>query len=102
MGIRMNKKSFEDILIEEYMKILDIGKLRSYYHFSPYIQISKLRKEVRKELSISDTEFDKQFLEIKRETSQYLIHVTQPMLRGFGGVRINNKYYHYIGIFNKK
>lgn len=98
----MSNKSFKDILIEEYIKILNIGELQSYYYISPYIPISKLRKRVRKELNISDTEFDKQFLEIKRETSKYLIHLTQPMLRGSGGVRINNKYYHFIGIFSKK
>ena len=97
----MTKRSFQDIIISEYIKILNIGELQSYYYISPYIPISKLRKEVRKELNISDTEFDKQFLEIKRETSEHLIHLTQPMLRGSGGVRINNKYYHFIGIFNK-
>ena len=84
------------------MKILNLDKLCSFYYISPYIQISKLRKVIRKEFNISDREFDKQFLEVKRETPEYLIHLTQPMLRGSGGVKINNKYYHYIGIFSKK
>ncbi|MCK4348792.1 MAG: hypothetical protein KAW47_09270, partial [Thermoplasmatales archaeon] len=95
-------KKFKNMVIEEYMKILNIDKVSSYYYINPYIPISKLRKKVCKQLNISNKDFDKEFLTIKRETSEHLIHLTQPMLRGSGGVKINNKYYHFIGIFSKK
>ena len=95
-------KSFKDVVIEEYLKSIKRDELCvMYYGNFVYAPISKLRKGVRGKLNITNKEFDELFLSMKRETSKHLIHLTQPMLRGSGGIHINGRYYHFIGIFKK-
>lgn len=95
LDIKISNEEFIHALIEQY------EKLRGGAQGSPYIPIPDLRDEVCEKTGIWLDYFDTMLERIPKETSEYMIHLTQPMLRKAGGIRIAGKYLYYIAIFKK-
>ena len=66
---------------------------------SPYVPIPKVRDEVCKETGIWPADFDKSLVAMPKETPEYLVHLSEPMLRQSDGIRLGGKYLYYIGIW---
>lgn len=76
-------------------------KLSSAAHGSPYVPIPKLKEAVCKRTDIWPDDFYRMLQEIPKESSDYLIHLSQPMLRKPGGIKIGEKYLYYAAIYKK-
>ena len=68
---------------------------------NPYIPIPHLREKTCSITGMWPDDFDKLMMRIPKETSDYIIHLTQPMLRKPGGIRFAGKYLYFIAIFRK-
>jgi hypothetical protein len=69
---------------------------------SPYVPIPELRDEVCKETGMWPSDFDKSLVSMHKETQGYIVHLSQPMLRQAGGIRLGDRYVYYIAIFDKR
>lgn len=92
----VSEKEFMHVLIEQYKKLRGLGGTSSY------VPIPDLRDKVCEKTRIWVDRFDEILEKIPKETDAYMIHLTQPMLRKSGGIRVAGKYLYYIGIFFKK
>lgn len=94
LEIRLSKKKFTHILIEKYKELKDVIG-------SPYVPIPELKDKVSEEMPGAWYEFDDLLKSIPKETPRYLIHLSQPMLRKSGGIKIGDKYFYYVAIIQK-
>ena len=69
---------------------------------NPYVPIPELREAVCEKMDIWPDDFDKMLQQAPRENSRYLIHLTQPMSRKVGGIKIHDKYLYYVAIILKR
>ena len=93
--IDVSDQDFTRALIQE------CEKLRSEDPANPYVPIPDLRDRVCEKTGIWLDDFDTMLERIQKETPDYLIHLTQPMLRKSGGMKLAGRYMYYIGIFRK-
>lgn len=87
---------------EKFIKIL----FRAYENVKrasndPYVPIPIIREVICDETGIWPDDFYKLLAGIQKETDSYLIHLTQPMTRKAGGIRLGGKYLYYIAIYKK-
>ncbi len=68
---------------------------------SPYVSIPELRNEVCKVTGMWPTDFDRSLVSMPKETREYIVHLSQPMLRQTGGIRLGDRYVYYIAVFDK-
>lgn len=94
--VRIPDDQFLEVLTQEY------EKLRVGIHGSPYIAIPGLRDAVCEVTGISPDYFDKKLVEVPKETPEYLIHLTEPMQRKSGGLRLGGRYLYYAAIYKKQ
>ena len=92
---RLSVKEFVRALIAVY------ERLSSATHGSPYVAIPELREGVCDRTGIWPDDFYRMLKEIPKESSDYLIHLSQPMLRKRGGVKMGEKYLYYAAIYKK-
>jgi len=95
IDISLSDKEFEEVLVKEY------DELHAKMHGNPYVAIPDLRDSVCEATGISPDYFDKKLQEISKETSSYLIHLTEPMQRKSGGIRLGDRYLYYAAIYLK-
>ena len=96
IDIKLSDNEFIQTLIREYDNLL------AGTSGNPYIAIPDLRDSVCETIGISPDYFNKKLAAIPKETSQYLIHLTEPMQRKSGGIRLADKYLYYIAIYKKQ
>jgi hypothetical protein len=95
IDVKLSPGEFIDTLTREH------DKLRSGIHGSPYVAIPDIRDSVCEATGISLDYFNEKLKNIPKETSQYLIHLTEPMQRKPGGIRLAGKYLYYIAVYKK-
>ena len=95
IDVKLSPGEFIDTLTREY------DKLRSGIHGSPYVAIPDIRDSVCEVTGISLDYFNEKLKNIPKETSQYLIHLTEPMQRKPGGIRLAGRYLYYIAVYKK-
>ena len=93
--VTLSKNEFVRALITAYKK------LSSAAHGSRYVPIPKLREAVLERTGIWPEDFYKMLQEIPKESTNYLIHLSQPMMRKPGGIKIGEKYLYYAAIYKK-
>jgi hypothetical protein len=91
----LSDEHFVKILINEYFKMVGDNTT------NPYVGLPTLRDSVDETTGISPFYFDEKLKVLQKETSQYLIHLTEPMQRMPGGIWINGRYLYYISIYDK-
>jgi hypothetical protein len=96
LDTRVSASKFVKTLLSAYER-LQAGTGRS-----PYVSIPELREAVCEEIGFWPDDFYELLKEIPKETSQYLIHLSQPMERKPGGLKLGGKYLFYIAIYKKK
>jgi hypothetical protein len=96
IDVRLSDNEFIQALSQEYNKIL--AKISG----SPYVAIPDLRDNVCETTGISPDYFYKKLEEIPKETSRYLIHLTEPMQRKSGGIRLAGRYLYYAAVYKKQ
>ena len=69
---------------------------------SPYVSIPDVRDVVCERGGIWLDDFNKKLINIPKETKEYLIQLTQPMVRKPDGLTIGGKYLYYIAIYKKR
>jgi len=95
IDVKLSPGKFIDALTREY------DKLRSGIHGSPYVAIPDIRDSVCEVTGISLDYFNEKLKNIPKEASQYLIHLTEPMQRKPGGIRLAGRYLYYIAVYKK-
>jgi hypothetical protein len=95
LDVRPSEQAFVQALFKAY------EKLRVGSPGSSYIAIPDVREEVCKETKIWPSDFDKYLKKIPKETRRYMIHLTSPMLRKPGGIKLGEKYLYYLAIYKK-
>lgn len=95
LDIEVSEEEFMRALFEQYKKLRDEGRR------SPYVPIPDLRDKVCEKTGIWVDHFYTMLERIPKETADYMIHLTQPMLRKSGGITVAGKYFYYMGIFKK-
>lgn len=93
---RLNNEDFVRLLYEAY------EMLRSASEGSPYVSIPDVRDVVCEKGGIWLDDFDKKLINIPKETEEYLIQLTQPMVRKPDGLTIGGVYLYYIAIYKKR
>jgi hypothetical protein len=90
-----SEDEFTKVLFDAYEKIQpsEVG--------NPYVPIPEIREKVCEMTGMWPQDFDNLLAAMPKETPEYLIHLTQPMLRESGGIRLENRYLYYIAIFRK-
>lgn len=96
LDVRLSDQQFVRALHKAYKK------LSSHVTGTPYVPIPKIRDEVCRETKIWPADFDGYLQKLPKETSEYLIHLTEPMLRKPDGVRVAGKYLYYFAIYEKR
>lgn len=97
-GIDISVGIFTQILLKEYEQIL-----RKRGGGSLYVPIPELRDAVCKRIpGMLKDEFYDYFRSVRFTTSRYSIMLSEPMLRQEGGIRIGDKYYYYVSIYNRR
>ena len=92
---QLSDREFFNILHQQY------ELLRSQGEGSPYVPIPDIRDTVCERSGIWLDDFDKKLRNIPRETDDYLVQLTQPMVRKPKGITIGGKYLYYIAIYKK-
>lgn len=95
IDISLSDKEFVEVLTKKY------GELRVEIHGSPYVAIPDLRDSVCEVTGISPDYFNKKLQELPKETSSYLVHLTEPMQRKPGGIRLAGRYLFYAAVYKK-
>lgn len=95
IDISLSVKEFIEVLIKKY------DELRTQLHGSPYVAIPDLRDSICEATGISLDYFNKKLQEVPKESSSYLIHLTEPMQRKSGGIRLAGRYLYYAAIYKK-
>lgn len=95
IDVKLSGSEFIDVLARQY------EELRAEIHGSPYIAIPDLRDSVCEATGISLDYFNEKLKNVPKETSQYLIHLTEPMQRKSGGIRLAGRYLYYIALYKK-
>lgn len=95
LEVKLSDEQFLEALNKAYKE------LSSDFLGSPYVPIPKIRDMVCRETKMWPVDFDRYLERLPRETSEYLIHLTEPMLRKPGGLRLAGKYLYYLAIYNK-
>lgn len=95
IDVKLSPGEFIDALMGEY------DKLRSGIRGSPYVAIPDIRDRVCEATGISLDYFSETLKNIPKETSEYLIHLTEPMQRKSGGIRLAGRYLYYIAVYKK-
>lgn len=94
IDVKLSEKGFFEALHKAYEKLsLACG--------GPYVSIPDLREEVCEKTGMWPDDFYKMLESIPKETGDYLIHLSQPMLRKPGGIKIGGKYLYYVAIYKK-
>lgn len=96
IDVKLSDDKFVNALMQEY------NKLQSGIHGSPYAAIPDLRDNVCEATGISLDYFNEMLKNIPKETSKYLIHLTEPMQRRSGGIRLADRYLYYIAVYEKQ
>ena len=93
----------KDTSLDEFLKALFEGyeELRKR-QTSSYVPIPEVKDTVVEKLGIWPDQFDEWLRKIPKETNEYLIHLTQPMVRESGGLEIAGKYFYYISVIHKR
>lgn len=91
----LNNKEFFKLLYEEYKKLRPQGE------GSPYVPIPDIRDAVCERSGVWLDDFDQQLKDLPKETQDYLIQLTQPMVRKPNGITIGSKYLYYIAMYKK-
>lgn len=97
--IKISKKKFVKTLIQEY------NYLKNREKGLTYVPIPMLRDAVCKcfeKEGMMNEDFYEYLRSIERETKDYTILFSQPMLREEGGMFINERYFYYVSIYSKK
>lgn len=92
---KVSEPQFIRVLREEYEKI------RAQRGGNPYVPIPDVRDGVCKATGIMMGRFDQMLERIPKETDSYIIHLSQPMLRKAGGIKLAGKYLYYVSIYEK-
>lgn len=95
VDVKVSSSQFVEALIKSY------DRLQPESGGNPYIPIPALREAVCEELRFWPDDFYELLEEIPKETSEYLIHLSQPMVRKLGGIRLGDKYLYYAAIYKK-
>ena len=95
VDVKVSNSKFIEALIKSY------DKLQPKSGGNPYIPIPALREAVCEQLGFWPDDFYRLLEEIPKETSEYLIHLSQPMIRKLGGIRLGDKYLYYAAIYKK-
>lgn len=95
LDIRLSDQEFVQALDRAYRK------LRQNLVGSQYVPIPKIRDEVCKDTKIWPSDFDRHLQRLPKETPEYLIHLTEPMLRKPDGIKMAGKYLYYFAIYQK-
>jgi len=96
LELRLSDQQFIQALHKAYKKF-SIGLIGS-----PYVPIPNVRDEVCRDTKIWPSDFDRRLQRLPKETSEYLIHLTEPMLRKPDGIRVAGKYLYYFAIYEKR
>jgi len=101
---RCTRDSYRQVGNEEFFRLLHEAYelLRSPGQGSPYVPIPDVRGIVCERGEIWLDDFDKKLTDIPKETEDYVIQLTQPMVRKPNGVVIGGKYLYYIAIYKKR
>jgi hypothetical protein len=93
----------KDTSLDQFLKALFEGyeELRKK-QTSSYVPIPEVKDTVVEKLGIWPDQFDEWLKKIPKETNEYLIHLTQPMVRESGGLEIVGKYFYYICVIQKR
>jgi len=92
----LSDQDFVRLLFEAYELV------RSTSEGSPYVSIPDVRDVVCERGGIWLDDFDQKLRDIPKETKDYLIQLTQPMVRKSDGLTIGGKYLYYIAIYEKR
>jgi len=95
---KINETEFKKILIDEYHKLaFSDGALG-------YVPIPKLRynASISFDGRLWDEDFDRLLREMKKEDEEHIIGFSEPMSRKAGGFHMNERYYYYIIMRDKK
>lgn len=91
------------ISTDQFLKVLfDIYSDLRTKQTSSYVPIPEIKDAVCERLGIWPDQFDEIMTKIPKETGEYLIHLTQPMVRESGGLKIGGKYFYYISVYTKE
>lgn len=93
---KISSREFVNSLMEGY-KRLHVANCSS-----PYVPIPELREDVCERMDIWPDDFDRLLEQVPKESDDYLIHLTQPMSRKAGGIKLREKYLYYIAIIFRK
>ena len=92
--MEISEDEFKKALFESYEQLKAKRK-------SSYVPIPEVRDAVCEVKSIWPDQFDQLLRDIAKETPNYLIYLSQPMIRESGGIRIGDKYFYFIAIYTK-
>ena len=95
LNVRISDSQFLEVMFSAY------EKLHAKAGGNPYVAIPEIREEVCGVLGLWPDDFYEILRKIPKETSEYLIHLSQPMVRKPGGIKLGEKYLYYLAI-NKK
>jgi hypothetical protein len=96
VDVKVSSSQFAEALIQSY------NRLQPASGGNPYIPIPALREAVCEDLGFWPDDFYRLLEEIPKENSEYLIHLSQPMVRKLGGIKLGDKYLYYVAIYKKK
>ena len=101
---RCTRNSYRQLRNKEFFRLLyeAYELLRSPREGSPYVTIPDIRDIVCERGGIWLDDFDRKLIDIAKETKDYVIQLTQPMVRKPNGVAIGGKYLYYIAIYKKR
>jgi hypothetical protein len=105
IDVELSDEEFIKALATAYEKLRATSsaeKLSPTLSASPYVPIPDLRETVCEMTGIWPDEFYRRLEAIPKETDSYLIHLSQPMMRKPGGIRIGGKYLYYAAIYKKR
>lgn len=69
---------------------------------SPFVPIPDIRDEVCKQTGLFSDDFDMLLARIQRETRDYILQFSQPMVRRPGGLHVGNTYFYYLAIYPRR
>jgi len=101
---RCTRDSYRQVGNKEFFRLLyeAYELLRSPGQGSPYVPIPDVRDNVCERGGIWSDDFNKKLIDIPKETKDYVIQLTQPMVRKPNGVAMGSKYLYYIALYKKR
>lgn len=88
----LSEQEFVQALKEAYTRRVDRTR-------SPFVAIPVLRDEVCERTGLFSDDFDLLLMRVPRETEEYILQFSQPMVRRPGGLHVGNIYLYYLAIY---